>query len=618
MKKNIFLVLLLLLAVVCAYGQNASPIDLVLLLDTSSTMSSSYENVNNYITGDFLNEFLRVGDTFHLIAFSSNSRLDVARRISGVGDVETIIGRMLLQYPVENGSNISSALSYAEQYITTLPVRQKKIVLVSVGASDTGNLVNASKQRLGSKNSTLDFIQVTPGKTLSNLPKSGRPAGAKITTTTTTTTAATKPASSGGTQGASSGPSGQTKTTANSGTGTAGGTTATGATSSGTTNTTGTSATGASAGTGTTTGTSATGASAGTGTAGSSATGASAGTGTTTGTSATGAAAGTGTAGSSTPGASAGTGTTGASAAGPSSVTIDISPTGASAAGPSSVTIDISPTGTVTVQENNLSVQGQNAVSGTNADKQPAGNSPNADNSSGGKNAKNNFSPEEKARNRTESYSTSLPFILLVVILALLLLGIIIFLASRKLGSSPNRVVSQAASTGGKSPRDNTKFVNHSKELAKYASVPNRRSSPYDAHPLKHDTHKPVINPSGPLLLNLFVEDQNTAIGKRNIHSLKSGYSLTVGGGKSDDFMIFLVPIPPHIGEIHRSGSALTFVPRKPKYFPDIGANEVKDCINKTIRIISDKQFEMRFRFEMYEDPLDALNRVLMSVKIPG
>jgi len=635
MKKNIFLVLLLLLTVVCAYGQNASPIDLILLLDTSSTMSSSYENVNNYITGDFLNEFLRVGDTFHLIAFSSNSRLDVARRISGVGDVETIIGRMLLQYPIENGSNISSALSYAEQYITTLPARQKKIVLVSVGSSDTGNLVNASKQRLSSKNSTLDFIQVTPGKTLSNLPKSGRPAGAKITTTTTTTT---KPASSGGTQGVSSGPSGQTQSKTNSGTGTTGGTTGagSGAAAAGTTAKTGVG--GATAGTGTTTGTSATGASAGTGaTTGTSATGASAGTGTTTGTSAT--------------GASAGTGAT----------------TGTSAAGPSSVTIDISPTGTVTVQENNLSVQGQNAVSGTNADKQPAGNSPNADNSSsGGKKAKNNLSAEEKAKNGTESYHISLPFILLVSILALLLLGIIIFFASRKLGSSPNRVMSEAASAGGKTPRDNTKdnpkrditkdnpkrdiikdnpkrdiikhdtikrdnikhdnikrdntkFADNSKELAKYASVPNRRSSPYDVHPLKPDTHKPpVINPSGPLLLNLFVEDQNTAIGKRNIHSLKSGYSLTVGGGKTDDYMIFLVPIPPHIGEIHRSGSSLTFIPRKPKYFPDIGANEVRDCINKTIRIISDKQFEMRFRFEMYEDPLIALNRVLMSVKIPG
>ncbi len=62
----------------------------------------------------------------------------------------------------------------------------------------------------------------------------------------------------------------------------------------------------------------------------------------------------------------------------------------------------------------------------------------------------------------------------------------------------------------------------------------------------------------------------------------------------------------------------MTFIPRKPKYFPDIGSGEVKDCINKTIRIISDKNYQLFFRFEMYEDPLIALNRVLTSVKVPN
>jgi len=157
--------------------------------------------------------------------------------------------------------------------------------------------------------------------------------------------------------------------------------------------------------------------------------------------------------------------------------------------------------------------------------------------------------------------------------------------------------------------------ADHSKELAAFAAGSNRRTTPYDNRDSKD---KPVINPDGPLMLNLFVEDQNTNIGKRNIHSLKSGYKFTVGGGKGDDFLIFLVPIPAHIGEIRRDGSQLTFIPHKAKYFPDIGSNEVRDCINKTVRIISDKKYEMRFRFEMYEDPLLALNRLLTSVHVPG
>jgi hypothetical protein len=211
-----------------------------------------------------------------------------------------------------------------------------------------------------------------------------------------------------------------------------------------------------------------------------------------------------------------------------------------------------------------------------------------------------------------------MPFIIGLIILILLILGLIIFFASRRLGSSPNRVMAEVASSGSRK-KDTSDFVDHSKELASYASGQSRRSTPYDNRPIKVDKEKqPVINPSAPLLLNFFVEDQNTAIGKRNIHSLKSGYGLSVGGGKADDFLIFLVPIPTGIGEIRRNGGSLTFIPKKPKYFPDTGSSEIRDCINKTIRIVSDKDYEMRFRFEMYEDPLLSLNRTLMSIKVPG
>jgi len=167
--------------------------------------------------------------------------------------------------------------------------------------------------------------------------------------------------------------------------------------------------------------------------------------------------------------------------------------------------------------------------------------------------------------------------------------------------------------------RDQTKNKDHNKDFAKYAAVQTRqRTTPYSDRPLKpENAAQPKINPTGPLLLNMFVEDQNTLIGKRNIHSLKSGYSLTVGGGKSD-FLIFLVPVPANIGEVRRSGSQLSFIPRKPKLFPDLGSSELRDCLNKTIRIISDKGYELRFRFEMYEDPLETLNRVLLQIKVPG
>jgi hypothetical protein len=516
MKKAIFTVILIFISVFFSYGQNTSPIDLVLLLDTSSSMSSSYENVNNYITGAFLTEFLRLGDTFHLIAFSTNPRFDCARRILGIGDVETIIGRMLIQYPIEPaaGSNISTVLTYAERYISYLPVRPKKIVLITGGGSDTNNLVNASKQRLSSRNTTLDYIQVTPGRPLSNPPRSGRPA-ASITSRPTIET--TSPVSGR--------PS--TETSSQAGT-------------DSTTGTSSTAGTGATAGTGTATGTGA----------------------------ATGTIAGT-------DAASTGAGTS-------------------TAAGTE---------GQVSTQDPNTAGLTQNTHSVTGGASEPDSSSTTTSSVSGRKTG------------RSISFASSFPFIILIIVLFLLILGLVIFFASRKLGSSPNRVMADAAS----GPRDETRFADHSKDLAKFAAVQGRRTTPYDDIPIKTDKYaKPVINPSGPLLLNLYVEDQNTFIGKRNIHSLKSGYSLSVGGGKSDDFLIFLVPIPARLGEIRRDGSALTFVPKKQNYFPDSGVRELKDCINKTIRVISNKNYEIRFRFEMYEDPIIALNRMLMSVKVPG
>ncbi|MCL2276327.1 MAG: hypothetical protein FWC21_00370, partial [Treponema sp.] len=220
-------------------------------------------------------------------------------------------------------------------------------------------------------------------------------------------------------------------------------------------------------------------------------------------------------------------------------------------------------------------------------------------------------SPAQTSRSGMAWYS-SLPFIIALIILALLILGLIIFFLSKKIGKSGSSTVSAQAKAA---PAPKEKAVDHSKDLASYKSSQNRRTTPYDAL----DKSKPVeISSTGPLLLNLFVEDQNTNIGKRNIHNLKSGYKLSVGGGKNDDFYIFLVPMPANIGEIRRNGSQLTFTPHKPKYFPEIGSNEVKDCINKTINIVSDKNYDMRFRFEMYEDPLVELNRILNSLNVPG
>ena len=584
---------------VCAYGQNTSSIDLLLLLDTSTGMSSSYDNVNNYLTGPFLTEFLRVGDTFHFIPFSETPKLDAARRISGIGDVETIIARMYLHYPIENGNNVRSALTYAEEYITSLPSRPKKIVLITCG-SDTNALAAASRTRLSSRNTTVDFIQVTAGQPLSNLPNSRRTPRARPAASTAQTGSATA-------SNTSTSPTTPSAVAASSATTT----TSAAAASSATTTPSAAAATSSNSAT----------------TATSTAPNTTATTAPST----------------STPSAAAATSSntsTTVSSTAPNTAQTGIASSSTSATQTPATTANATPSGTATAATGITSPSGDSqtaaASSQTSSGTQSAGTqSVGTQNQTQSVTSETPGSTETSSSAQTESAQTgsaqtgsarslnssSLLFIIGIIILVLLLLGLLIFLLSRKLRSSPNRLMSQASDSDSKTKTKSASSEDRitQREVINYASGSSRRTTPYDDRPAATDNGKPVvINPSGPLLLNLFVEEQNTNIGKRNIHSLKSGYSLTVGGGKSDDYNIFLVPIPAHVGEIRRDESQLIFIPKKSKYFPDIGANEVKDCINKTIRIISDKNYEMRFRFVMYEDPLIALNRLLNSVRVPG
>jgi hypothetical protein len=141
---------------------------------------------------------------------------------------------------------------------------------------------------------------------------------------------------------------------------------------------------------------------------------------------------------------------------------------------------------------------------------------------------------------------------------------------------------------------------------------------PRNISPINPSSRKKTVRTChGPLMLSLFVEDQNTNIGRRNVHTVKSGYSLSIGGGNSD-FLIFLVPVPPRIAELRSDGSQCTLIPRRPEFFPDIGSRQVPDCIGKPIRIVSERRYELIIRIDRYEDPLITLNRLLHSVDVPG
>jgi len=538
MKKLLFVLILvthLVFGVFCQ-SNSSGPIDLVVLLDTSASMSGSYRETSNYLIGPFLKEFLRIGDTFHLISFSGTPKLEISRRIEGSGDVETIIARMLLMYPLDPESNLSGALSFAESFASSLSNRSKKIVLISDGdAENTQNLVNASSTRFRGLGADLQYIKVP---VTGDGPSSGRAAPAQTAASQSAQTAQqgtqssqTAQTAQQGTQTSQSGQTAQAAQTAQQGaqtsqsgqTAQAAQTAQQGAQSSQT----------------------------------------------------------------------AQTAQQGAQTSQTEQTTQTAQATeGARPSGSTQETQSTSQAGssqTVTTPTQGSGISGPAQIQGP---AQGTGQTQTSQSSAG------------------IIGTIPMPLTIGLALLLLLIIIAIIIFASRRLHSSPNRVISKAASPASAGTKAG--------QYAETRKTDQLEHPPVYMRPLPKDkVYDEPLSGDGPVMLNLFVEDQNTAIGKRNIHAVKSGYSFTIGGGNSD-FLIFLVPIPQHIAEVRLDSRNCTFIPVKPQYFPDIGSNTIPNCIGKTIRVISDKNYELHIRLERYEDPLNALNKMLRSIKVPG
>jgi hypothetical protein len=121
------------------------------------------------------------------------------------------------------------------------------------------------------------------------------------------------------------------------------------------------------------------------------------------------------------------------------------------------------------------------------------------------------------------------------------------------------------------------------------------------------------VKESGNIMLELSVGNQNPHIGKRNVHMMKAGTRLSIGGGTSA-FLIFLVRFPAHIAEIRFDGKQCNLAILKPQYFPYETDNVISDCVGREFTVVSDKGYEVAFRLAVYEDPVLKLNRLMKSI----
>jgi hypothetical protein len=124
-----------------------------------------------------------------------------------------------------------------------------------------------------------------------------------------------------------------------------------------------------------------------------------------------------------------------------------------------------------------------------------------------------------------------------------------------------------------------------------------------------------VIKP-GTLRVELRVRDQNPFIGSRNIKTLHAGGHKTIGG-KSSDFLVFLLPVPKRIADMHYDGQAITIVPIRPAFFPDY-QGPITANLGDEIRIVNYRGKELFFSFERYIPPLEKLNKLLHCIEVPG
>lgn len=122
------------------------------------------------------------------------------------------------------------------------------------------------------------------------------------------------------------------------------------------------------------------------------------------------------------------------------------------------------------------------------------------------------------------------------------------------------------------------------------------------------------IRGSARIMVELDVRHQNPNVGKRNVHMIKAGSRLSVGGGQSS-FLVFLVKFPARIAELRFDGVTCSLAILKPEYFPNETENLITDCIGKSFTILSDHGYEVTFGFKVYEDPVAKLNRLLTSIR---
>lgn len=171
--KKMFLSLALLFSVFTLHSQDQKA-DIVVLLDTSGTMLPHYTDINDRVLEELCSDFVRIGDTFHLLSFAEKPSTEISQRITVQGDIQKIVSRFSLLYPLGAYSDFVNGLLYSQQYIASLDVYTQKVLIIisdgifnpsqnspyfSLSPSDVENSIQRSIQTMVSQGVYVYYIK---------------------------------------------------------------------------------------------------------------------------------------------------------------------------------------------------------------------------------------------------------------------------------------------------------------------------------------------------------------------------------------------------------------------------------------------------------------------------
>ncbi|MDP3177512.1 MAG: VWA domain-containing protein, partial [Spirochaetaceae bacterium] len=104
--------------------------DVVVLLDVSQSVLPYFQDVADYVVGSVIRDYLRFGDTFHLLSFGDAARPEIVERMRDESDVKSALARLYLLYPLARYSDLLGALEYLNQYAADLPESRRKVLVV--------------------------------------------------------------------------------------------------------------------------------------------------------------------------------------------------------------------------------------------------------------------------------------------------------------------------------------------------------------------------------------------------------------------------------------------------------------------------------------------------------